>query len=40
MLFFDRAELENWLLTNQVAHEEIENAASTYVTLSRKGGRS
>lgn len=40
MLFFDRAELENWLLTNQVAHEEIENAASTYVTLNRKGGRS
>jgi len=38
MLFFDRAELEHWLLTNQVAHEEIENKASTYVTLKR-GGR-
>jgi len=38
MLFFDRAELENWLLTNQVTHEEIENKASTYVTLKR-GGR-
>ncbi len=40
MLFFDRAELENWLLTNQVAHEEIENQASTYVTLNKRGGRS
>jgi len=40
MIFFDRAELENWLLKNQKVHEEIENAASTYVTLNRKGGRS
>jgi excisionase family DNA binding protein len=40
MLFFSRAELDNWLLTNQVTHEEIENAASTYVTLNRRGGRS
>ena len=40
MLFFDRAELENWLLHNQEIHDEIENAASTYVTLNRKGGRS
>lgn len=40
MLFFDRAELEKWLLNNQAIHEEIENAASTYVTLNKRGGRS
>lgn len=40
MLFFDRAELDNWLLTNQAQREEIENAASTYVTLNKKGGQS
>jgi hypothetical protein len=28
------------LLRNQEIHEQIENAASTYVTLNRKGGRS
>jgi excisionase family DNA binding protein len=40
MIFFDRAELENWLLKNQTVHEEIENAAATYVTLNKRGGRS
>ena len=40
MIFFDRAELENWLLTNQIHHEEIENVASTYVTLNKSRGRS
>ena len=40
MLFFDRAELENWLLTNKESEEEIETQASTYVTLNKRGGRS
>jgi excisionase family DNA binding protein len=40
MLFFDRAEIEKWLLNNQAVHEAIENAASTYVTLNKRGGRS
>jgi len=40
MIFFDRLELEKWLLNNQKIHEEIENAASTYVTLNKRGGRS
>lgn len=40
MLFFDRIELEKWLLNTQDMHDEIDNAASTYVTLNRKGGRS
>jgi excisionase family DNA binding protein len=40
MIFFDRAILEKWLLNNQTFHEEIENAASTYVTLNKRGGRS
>ena len=40
MIFFDRVELEKWLLNNQAKHEEIENAASTYVTLNRKGKKS
>ncbi len=40
MIFFDRGELEKWLLNNQAAHEEIDNAASTYVALNKKGGRS
>lgn len=39
MIFFDRVELEKWLLNNQTIHEQIENAAATYVTLNRKGGR-
>lgn len=40
MIFFDRVELEKWLLRNQAEREEIENAASTYVTLNKRGGRS
>jgi len=40
MIFFDRSELDNWLLKNQAVHEEIENAASTYITLNKRGGRS
>jgi excisionase family DNA binding protein len=40
MIFFDRVGLEHWLLNNQTLHEEIENAASTYVTLNKRGGRS
>lgn len=40
MIFFDRILLENWLLNNQAIHDEIENAASTYVTLNQRGGRS
>ena len=39
MIFFDRIELEKWLLNNQAIHEEIENAASTYVTINKRGGR-
>lgn len=40
MMYFDRAELEKWLLTNQVTDEEIETQASTYVALNKRGGRS
>lgn len=40
MIFFDRLLLENWLLKNQAEKEEIDRAASTYVTLNRRGGRS
>jgi len=40
MIFFDRVELENWLLRNQEVHEEIDTIASTYVTLNKRGGRS
>lgn len=40
MIFFDRGELETWLLTNQAAREEIDQAASTFVTLHQKGGKS
>lgn len=39
MIYFDRAELEKWLLQNRVTPtDEIEAKASTYVTLN-KGGR-
>ena len=38
MIYFDRAELENWLLHNQAIHEEIEAQGSTYVTLNQRGG--
>jgi len=40
MLFFDRVELDKWLLNNQNEHEQVDQAASTYVTLSKRGGRS
>lgn len=39
LIYFDRAELEKWLLRNRVKPaDEIEAAASTYVTLNKKGG--
>lgn len=38
MLFFDRAELDKWLMTSQTVSEELDHQASTYVTL-KKGGR-
>lgn len=39
MIYFDRAELEKWLLQNRITPtDEIEAKASTYVTLN-KGGR-
>lgn len=39
MIYFDRAELEKWLLQNRVTPaDEIEAKASKYVTLN-KGGR-
>lgn len=38
MIYFDRAELEKWLLQNRVTPaDEIEAKASTYVTLNRGG---
>ena len=38
-IFFDRVEIEKWLLRNRVKTiDEIEAEASTYVTLNRKGG--
>ena len=39
-LFFDRIEIETWLKENRFKTvSEIEQEASTYVTLNRKGGR-
>ena len=39
-LYFDRVEVENWLRENQIkTFDAIEQEASTYVTLNRKGGR-
>lgn len=39
MIYFDRAELESWLLQNRVTPaDEIEAMATTYMTLNRKGG--
>jgi len=40
MIFFDRLLLDQWLLRNQAVSEEIDHAASTYVTLNKLGGRS
>ena len=37
-IFFDRAEIEKWLLRNRVKTiDEIDAEASTYVTLNKKG---
>ncbi len=39
MIYFERAELENWLLRNRITPTcEIEAKASTYVTLNKRGG--
>jgi excisionase family DNA binding protein len=39
MIYFERAELERWLLRNRITPaNEIEEKASTYVTLNQKGG--
>lgn len=36
MLYFDRVELENWLLQNRIAPaDELEAKASTYVALNK-----
>jgi excisionase family DNA binding protein len=38
-LFFDRAEIENWLKENRFKpSDELAKEAATYVTLNRKGG--
>ena len=38
MIYFDRAELESWLLQNRVATtNEIEAKANTYIATGRKG---
>jgi len=39
MIYFDRLQLDEYLLKNQAKAEEIENAASTYVTLNERGGQ-
>lgn len=37
MLYFDRAEVDDWLLQNRVSTtDEIEVRANTYVTLNKK----
>ncbi|HOY32617.1 MAG TPA: helix-turn-helix domain-containing protein [Bacteroidales bacterium] len=39
MIYFDRAELEKWLLRNRITPaSEIDEQASTYVTLNQRGG--
>jgi excisionase family DNA binding protein len=39
MIYFERAELEKWLLRNRIKPaSEIDEQASTYVTLNQKGG--
>ena len=39
MIYFERAELEKWLLRNRITPaNEIDEQASTYVTLNQKGG--
>lgn len=38
-LYFDREEIEAWLKENRIKTiEELDQEASTYVTLNRKGG--
>jgi excisionase family DNA binding protein len=39
MIYFDRLELDNWLLRSQAIAAEIEVKASTYVTLNKRGGK-
>jgi excisionase family DNA binding protein len=39
MIYFERAELEKWLLRNRITPaNEIDEQANTYVTLNQKGG--
>ncbi|MEI8201615.1 MAG: helix-turn-helix domain-containing protein [Bacteroidota bacterium] len=39
MIYFDRAELEKWLLRNRITPaNEINEIADTYVSLNQKGG--
>lgn len=39
-LYFDRVEIETWLKENRIkTFQEIDQEASTYVTLNRKGGK-
>lgn len=39
MIYFERVELEKWLLRNRITPaSEIEEQASTYVTLNKRGG--
>lgn len=39
MIYFDKKELETWLLRNRLTtSEEIDEKASTYVTLNKRGG--
>jgi len=39
MIYFERAELEKWLLRNRITPaNEIDEQASTYVTLNKRGG--
>ena len=39
MIFFKRAEIENWLMSNPVTTaNQIEKDASTYIATNKKGG--
>ena len=39
-LYFDRLETQSWLKSNRIKSlEEIDNEASTYVTLNKEGGK-
>lgn len=38
-IYFEKAELDRWLLRNRIkTNQELETAASTYVTLNERGG--